>query len=87
MEFCRVVKCLASYIVQTFGSQMAVRLSALRAGSASGTHFCKNMPRFCQSVHCIDQCQSEPMRLKQLVHTSYTDGGLVAMCEVIFSMA
>jgi hypothetical protein len=74
---------------------MAVKLSAFALAalyspwtflSACGTHFCKSVPRFCQSVHCMDQYQNEPVRLKQIVHTSNTDGGLVALCEIIFSM-
>jgi hypothetical protein len=36
--------------------------------------------------HCMDQYQSEPVRLKQIVRTFNTDGGLVAITDIIFSM-
>jgi hypothetical protein len=50
VETYRVVKCEGSHIVWTFGSQVAVRLSAIHTSyhftpqkhfSASGTHFCQ----------------------------------------------
>jgi hypothetical protein len=46
LEALRVVRGWGSHIFYTFGSQMAVRLSALRAGrflpprKIPGTHFC-----------------------------------------------
>jgi hypothetical protein len=41
VEAHRVVRCRGSHIFQTIGSQMAVRLSALRTGRhIPGTHFC-----------------------------------------------